>query len=72
MCFISNDYVVRAAQINSGPAYLGLKCWIQVKFRGCANDERQDGIGREPFANAQRFSTRMYSIYVCQVIVIVS
>ncbi|OAX38571.1 hypothetical protein K503DRAFT_151388 [Rhizopogon vinicolor AM-OR11-026] len=31
---------------------------LLLEFRGCANDERRNGIGREPFANAQRFSTR--------------
>jgi len=36
-----------------------------LEFRGCGNDKRQNGIGKEPFANAQRFSTRRYNyIYV--------
>ncbi|OAX33034.1 hypothetical protein K503DRAFT_560108 [Rhizopogon vinicolor AM-OR11-026] len=35
-----------------------------LDFRGCANNEQRNGIGREPFANAQRFSTRRYN-YIC-------
>ncbi|OAX38454.1 hypothetical protein K503DRAFT_782863 [Rhizopogon vinicolor AM-OR11-026] len=31
-----------------------------LEFRGCANNEQRNVIGREPFANAQRFSTRSY------------
>ena len=35
-----------------------------LEFRGCANDEQRNDIGREPFANAQRFSSRRYN-YIC-------
>jgi hypothetical protein len=35
-----------------------------LEFRGCANDKQRNVIGREPFANAQRFSTRRYN-YIC-------
>jgi hypothetical protein len=35
-----------------------------LDFGDCAHNERRDGIGREPFANAQRFSNRRYN-YIC-------
>ncbi|OAX41637.1 hypothetical protein K503DRAFT_472077 [Rhizopogon vinicolor AM-OR11-026] len=35
-----------------------------LEFRGCANNEQRNVIGREPFANAQRFSSRRYN-YIC-------